>query len=605
MSIAVNGFVGRTGVDGCRKEHTNGAAHRNGRTVLPWSAGPSAEALRSLAWEIGERRPADSYDPQMAHVGLAAVSPGEAFAHWRIPQPWVDQTARHKGAGWHNCRLVLRVYDVSYIQFNGFNAHRLRDHDLRSLCGDMLFALPASGTTQIAEVGFLLRSGEFVPAARSQPTAIPRCAPSQQWSHAALLADGRGRVEPIGNLWDQERILNERRQPQLRRSLRFGTLALTSLQSGQDGPAARFVSELAAGQAAAGHEVHVLLPKSAALPADREEGGVRYHALDVGADASPLEWARAFGRAAADRLRDLPPLDVIHLHEWMTALGSRPDAPTVLSLSSIETTRRNGTPPTPLSLAIAEAERELAGAASCVLTPDWLRDRATHDLGLHDGRVVAFPMEGRLPNEWECPLDHGEVKREIHVGPIDRLLLFVGPLEHAAGVDLLLEALPVLRQRYPGLHLAYAGAGPMHGQLQHRAYELGVGGAVRLLGHVDDRRVKRLLRAAEAVVLPSRYRVPFDDAVVDMARRAGRPVITTHGGPAHLVRHEEDGILTYDNPGSMVWAGDRILGDPGHTERMGHNGRKTSDGQPVWGEVARHYLELCAVRFPQLTETLM
>jgi len=81
------------------------------------------------------------------------------------------------------------------------------------------------------------------------------------------------------------------------------------------------------------------------------------------------------------------------------------------------------------------------------------------------------------------------------------------------------------------------------------------------LGHVERPQVARLLRAAEALVLPSRYRVPFDDAVVDLARRAGRPVVTTHGGPAHLIRHEETGIITYDNPGSMVWALDRILGD--------------------------------------------
>ena len=106
-------------------------------------------------------------------------------------------------------------------------------------------------------------------------------------------------------------------------------------------------------------------------------------------------------------------------------------------------------------------------------------------LDVEGGRVAAFPMEGRLPNEWECPLDYGEVKREIGVGPIDRLLLFVGPLEHAAGVDVLLEALPVLLQRYHNLRLAFIGAGPLHGQLQHRAHQLGVAHAVRLLGHVE------------------------------------------------------------------------------------------------------------------------
>ena len=75
-------------------------------------------------------------------------------------------------------------------------------------------------------------------------------------------------------------------------------------------------------------------------------------------------------------------------------------------------------------------------------------------------------------------------------------------------------------------------------------------------------------------MLPSRYRVPWTTPWWTWPA-AGRPVVTTHGGPAHLVRHEENGLVTYDNPGSMVWALDRILGDPGHAERMGQNGRRS------------------------------
>jgi glycosyltransferase involved in cell wall biosynthesis len=240
-----------------------------------------------------------------------------------------------------------------------------------------------------------------------------------------------------------------------------------------------------------------------------------------------------------------------------------------------------------------------------VLTPDWLRGRAAAELGVEDGRVRSFPLEGRMPNEWEAPIDYGRVKMEVGVGPLDRLILYVGPLEHGAGVDLLVEALPVLLRRAPSLRLAFVGLGGMYGALERRAGELGVGYAVRLLGHVEGPRLPRLLRAAEALALPSRYRVPFDDAVLDLARRAGRPVVTTHGGPAHLVRHEENGIITYDNPGSMVWALDRILGDPGHAAEMGRKGRRDGGaGAPVWGEVARLYLDLCTDLFPELTETV-
>lgn len=262
---------------------------------------------------------------------------------------------------------------------------------------------------------------------------------------------------------------------------------------------------------------------------------------------------------------------------------------------------RNGTPPTSLSRAIEKIERHVAQMADSLLVPGWLRENAAKHLGVANETVHAFTMDGRLANQWDCPLDFGAVKREIHFGPMDRLVLFIGPLEYAAGPDLLLEAMPVLLQRANNLRVAFVGAGDLYGELDRRGRELGVGYAVRLLGHQEGAFVTRLLRAAEALVLPSRYRVPFDDAVVDLARRAGRPVITTHGGPAHLVRHEETGLVTYDNPGSIVWAVDRILGDPTHAQHMGRQGQRGDRYVPNWSEVVHDYLDLCIACFPQLT----
>jgi glycogen(starch) synthase len=579
---------------------TNGVAHA---APSRHHGPPSPEALRRYAWEIGERRAGDSYTPPANHVGLAAVLPGQGFAHWRILPEWVEQTALHKGDAWHNCRMVLRVYDVSYIEFDGLNARHIQDQPLPALCGHLFFGLPRPGTWQLAEAGFLLRSGEFLAAARSQVVRFPSNAPCARGGPEALLVTEHGHVEAVGNVWEHETVLRERLRPRLRKPLRIATLALSSAHTGQSGAEAAFVAELAAGERAEGHEVDVFLPAAGEFTASREVAGVRYHPLELPTDGTPLETAVALAEAAGKRLQEFPPYDLFHCHEWMTALapwlGSRP---TVLSLSSVEATRRNGSPPTALSGEIEDAEREAARTAGCVLTPVWLRDKAMLELGLEEYRVRPFAMEGRLANEWECPLDLGGVKKEIGVGPLDRLVLFVGPLEHAAGVDLLVEALPTLLQRWSNLRLAFVGAGHMHGGLEHRAGQLGVAHAVRLLGHLEGPLLTRLLRAAAALALPSRYRVPFDDAVVDLARRAGRPVITTHGGPAHLVRHEENGIITYDNPGSMVWAVDRILGDAAHADRMGQNGRRAEGAAPRWSEVTRQYLELCATLFPELTE---
>jgi glycosyltransferase involved in cell wall biosynthesis len=603
MSILVNGFIGATPIKSLgRQAGKLSTAGRNGHHVLPPPPRPDAEFLRQCAWEIGEARSADQFVPEVTHVGLAPVSPYQGFAHWRIPQSWVDETARQKGDVWRDCRLVLRLYDVSCIEFNGLNAHHIQDQPMPALFGQLFFRLPRPGTWQLAEAGFLLRNGEFVPAARSQAVPFPPDSASSRHHQGGLLVDGH-RVEEIGNVWDQERILTERRQPRLRRLLRTAAFAFASRASGQEGWLATFVSELAAGQAAAGHEAHVFVPARDSFTACRDDAGVHYHPLEVSLEGSPPEQAQAFAQAAEKCLRDAPAFDLIHLHEWMTGLGGWYGAtPSILSLSSIEATRRGDVPATELSRAIEEAEGETARKVACVLTPAWLREKARFELSLNGSHVHAFPMEGRMPNEWEAPLDFGQVKMGIGLGPLDRLLLFVGPLEHGAGIDLLLEALPVLLQRASNVRLVFAGAGDLYGQLHHRAHQLGVAGAVRILGHVDSSHVTRLMRSAEALVLPSRHRVPFDDAVVDLARRAGRPVVTTHGGPTHLVRHEENGIVTYDNPGSLVWALDRILGDPAHAERMGQNARRHENSSVMWSEVVRHYLDLCATEFPELTE---
>lgn len=572
------------------------APPRRSRAARP----PDPEKLRHWAWTIGEQKPTETYIPSANHVGLGMVNSCQGLAHWRILPDWVEQTSRRKGEAWRDCRLILRLYDVSFIEFNGFNAHEMRDFTLPGLCGQQFFQLPRPGTWQLGEVGFLLRNGEFLPAARSFPLPFPRTHAAPQSSNAALLVEPNGYQQEVPNVWEQDAVLHERRKPRLRNPLRIAAFAFESQVTGHAGQVAQFVSELAAGQTAHGHEVHVFLPATGDFAQDRQVGNVHYHPLAVRAAGSALEQAKAFARAAERRLRELPRFDLFHVHEWMAGLGGWVDQrPTVFSLTSIEATRTEygGSP----CLEIEQAERTVAQGAGCVLMPHALRERALPILKIDAARVHASPMGAKLPNEWEAPLDYGQVKREIGLGPLDRMMLFVGPLEHASGVDLLIEALPHLLSRCNSLRLAYAGNGGMAGHLQHRANQLGVGHAVRLLGHVERPTITRLMRSAEALVLPSRYRVPWDDAVVDLARLAARPVVTTHSGPSHLVRHEENGILTYDNPGSMVWALDRVLHDPVHAQRMGHNGRRVEGGIAIsWNEVVAQYLDVCAVCFPEL-----
>src|SRR5262249_25954645 len=157
------------------------------------------------------------------------------FAYWRLLHSWVEQTAGRRASDWDGSRLILRLYDISYIEFTGLNAHRIQDHDLPGLTGELFFGLPAPGTWQLADVGFLLRNGAVPPAARSAAVPFAPDAPSRNSSQAALLVHGPGRLEHIGNVWDQEHELRERRRPRLRHPLRILSLAFASRPSGQSG----------------------------------------------------------------------------------------------------------------------------------------------------------------------------------------------------------------------------------------------------------------------------------------------------------------------------------------------------------------------------------
>src|SRR5579862_8526805 len=116
---------------------------------------PTQETLRRVAWELGEKKPAASFNPSENHVGLNYVAPRHGFVHWRILPEWIERVAREKGEAWRDCRMVVRLYDVSLIIFNGLNAHSIIDLRLPQIAGHLFFHLPKPGTTQLAEAGFV------------------------------------------------------------------------------------------------------------------------------------------------------------------------------------------------------------------------------------------------------------------------------------------------------------------------------------------------------------------------------------------------------------------------------------------------------------------
>jgi glycosyltransferase involved in cell wall biosynthesis len=93
------------------------------------------------------------------------------------------------------------------------------------------------------------------------------------------------------------------------------------------------------------------------------------------------------------------------------------------------------------------------------------------------------------------------LREELGLGPHDRLVLAVGNLYPVKGHRYAIEALALLRQEQPLVHLAIAGRGETAEALRGQARELGVSGRVHLLGVRGD--IPNLLGGADVFILPS------------------------------------------------------------------------------------------------------
>lgn len=179
------------------------------------------------------------------------------------------------------------------------------------------------------------------------------------------------------------------------------------------------------------------------------------------------------------------------------------------------------------------------------------------------------------------PIPMAEAKAHIGVPATDTMLLFVGRIEPLKGVETLLRATKLLRDRGampPHLCLSIIGGDPSHDvaldnaemeRLKALRYELGIGDVVAFLGKRDQDSLNDYYASAQAVIMPSHYESFGMVALEAMA--CGTPVIASEvGGLAFLVKDEETGFHVPDrDPEALCDRLQRIITDPALRQKLG------------------------------------
>ena len=158
--------------------------------------------------------------------------------------------------------------------------------------------------------------------------------------------------------------------------------------------------------------------------------------------------------------------------------------------------------------------------------------------------------------------------------PVRGRILMVGRLAPPKRPDLALRALALVWERVPEAHLHFVGDGPLRGDSERLAAELGLGEAVSFLGVRDD--VPQLLAEAECALLASDYEgCPL--AVIE-ALAAGVPVVATDaGGVRELVGGT--GAVTAPEAGALAAALEDVLSSPERAAEKGAEGRREAESR--------------------------
>jgi D-inositol-3-phosphate glycosyltransferase len=294
--------------------------------------------------------------------------------------------------------------------------------------------------------------------------------------------------------------------------------------------------------------------------------------------------------------------DMVHAHYWLSGwVGTRlrkmwnvPLVQMFHTLGMLKNSVARGSAEMEPMLRIS-VERDVASAADRLIAANVVEFGHLVDLygaDPHKIRIVPCGVDLELFH----PIDRQEARARLGLDD-GQYILFVGRLEPLKGVDILIDAMSILRHNGSRARLLVAGGnldGDLARQLQDCVVDEHLLEAVRFLGAVDQKDLPYYYSAVDVCAMPSFYESFGMVAIEAMA--CGTPVVASRaGGLQFTVRDGETGYLVA--PGAALPLADalgRVLADRGLRQRLGECGMQISQDyswERVSQSILRTYLE--------------
>lgn len=145
---------------------------------------------------------------------LQVRDPRWLHAYWELKNQTIEGLKRKLGDDFYRAKKILRVYDVTNIIFNGFNANSFFDIQYNDFANSWYIDTAGPGRSWCVDLGLMLTDGRFITILRSNVVSTPLDGPSwitdEEWMipedvFARLygMGFGLGKSSPVGGAWQQ------------------------------------------------------------------------------------------------------------------------------------------------------------------------------------------------------------------------------------------------------------------------------------------------------------------------------------------------------------------------------------------------------------------
>lgn len=378
--------------------------------------------------------------------------------------------------------------------------------------------------------------------------------------------------------------------------MRVAMLSSESLHSISSGGLGVHVTELAAGLQRRGHEMHVITRRQEHQSHYDFIDGVHYHRVFHGLSDNYVECMDYMCKAMAHRFHEVTAMignfELVHAHDWLSAnamkyimdgFGTRG----ILTMHSTEYGRDGNVFFDGFARWIRDAEAAGCHNANLVIAVShFLADELRRIYQIAPEKIHVI-HNGVNYHAFDGMVNPAEIKGRYGIGPMTPTIFCPGRMTLQKGMDMLVDAVPMVLASYPETKFIISGDGPEKDNVVRRAHEIGAAGAICFLGNLPRWDYIDVMRAIDIFVVPSRNE-PFGIVVLE-AWAAGKPVVATlAGGPREFIWHDVNGFLVNTDPAGLAHGIGSLLADHDHCRALGANGRRAVEDKYNWDTIAAY-----------------